>query len=81
MADDVQFEEDGTMWQVYSTRWEDGIGVTLLYYDVERVAARVADSNEELEDPEDLLSDDSDVERSSPTEVRKWIDDWNAGRS
>jgi hypothetical protein len=34
-----------------------------------------ADPNDELEDAEDLLSDDEDVERSSPEEVRKWVDD------
>ena len=61
------------MWQIYSTRWSELEGVTLLYYDVERVADRLKDSGDELTDPEDLLSDDEDVERSSATEVKDWV--------
>ena len=34
---------------------------------------RLADSEDELKDPEDLLSDDDDVERSSPAEVLAWV--------
>jgi hypothetical protein len=40
---------------------------------VERVAERLQDSGDELTDPEDLLSDDDDVERSSATEVKDWV--------
>ena len=75
VAGDVQFEDEGTLWQIYTTRWHEKEGVTLLYYDVDRIKARLADPNDELEDAEDLLSDDEDVERSSPEEVRKWVDD------
>ena len=73
VARDAQFEDDGVLWQVYGTRWEKEKGVTLLYYDVERVKCRLADSEDELKDPEDLLSDDDDVERSSPAEVLAWV--------
>jgi len=64
------------LWQVYTTRWEPGHGVTLLYYDVDRIRSRLDDVGDDLEDPEDLLSDDDDVERSSPTEVRAWVDEY-----
>ena len=70
VADDAQFVDDGVTWQVYSTRWQEKEGVTLLYYDVERVKLRLQSEEDELEDAEDLLSDDEDVERSSPEEVR-----------
>jgi hypothetical protein len=73
VAKDAQFEGDGIVWQIYSTRWSELEGVTLLYYDVERIAERLQDSGDELTDPEDLLSDDDDVERSSATEVRDWV--------
>ena len=73
VARDAQFEDDGIVWQIYSTRWSELEGVTLLYYDVERVADRLKDSGDELTDPEDLLSDDEDVERSSATEVKDWV--------
>ena len=76
VAEDAQFEDDGTLWQVYTTRWEPGHGVTLLYYDVDRIRSRLDDVGDDLEDPEDLLSDDDDVERSSPTEVRAWVDEY-----
>jgi hypothetical protein len=34
------------------------------------------DVGDDIEDPEDLLSDDDDVERSSPKEVRAWVDEY-----
>ena len=66
VAEDAQFEDEGTIWQVHSTRWEDEIGVTILYFDVERVNARLSDPSDELQDSEDLLSDDGDVCRGPP---------------
>jgi hypothetical protein len=53
----------------------------LLYYDVERVKLRLQSEEDELEDAENLLSDDEDVERSSPEEVRKWVDDYAAAKA
>jgi hypothetical protein len=76
VAEDAQFEDDGTLWQVYTTRWEPDHGVTLLYYDVDRIGSRLDDVGDDLEDPEDLLSDDDDVEHSSPKEVRAWVDEY-----
>ena len=58
VADDAQFVDDGVTWQVYSTRWQEKEGVTLLYYDVERVKLRLQSEEDELEGAEDLLSDD-----------------------
>jgi hypothetical protein len=81
VADDAQFVDDGVTWQVHSTRWQEKEGVTLLYYDVERVKLRLQSEEDELEDAEDLLSDDEDVERSSPEEVRKWVDDYAAAKA
>ena len=34
VAKDAQFEDDGIVWQIYSTRWSELEGVTLLCYDV-----------------------------------------------
>jgi hypothetical protein len=60
--------------QIFSTRWSELEGVTLLYYDVERVSERLENAEDELGDPEDLLNDDDDVERSSAAaEVKKWV--------
>ena len=45
----------------------------MLYYDVERITERLQGSGDDLTDPEDLLSDDDDVERSSAKEVKDWM--------
>jgi hypothetical protein len=41
VARDAQFEGDGIVWQIFSTRWSELEGVTLLYYDVEGVSERL----------------------------------------
>jgi hypothetical protein len=41
---------------------------------VDRSGSRLGGVGDDLEDPDDLLSDDDDVERSSPKEVRAWVD-------
>jgi hypothetical protein len=73
--------DDGVTWQVHSTRWQEKEGVTLLYCGVERAKLRLQSEEDELEDAEYLLSDDEDVERSSPEEVRKWVDDYAAAEA
>ena len=36
VAKDAQFEDDGIVWQIYSTRWSEQLeGVALPYYDVD----------------------------------------------
>jgi hypothetical protein len=83
VADDAQFVDDGVTCQVYSTRWQEKEGVTLLYYDVERVKLRLQSAKKVNSRTQrtSSVSEDEDVERSSPEEVRKWVDDCAAAKA